>query len=68
MKWWGQFSKLAKVELYPWRSFSSQHQKLFFPNNIIGKFLFKILIFLEDKFPKFFVNYFQYPMIILKKY
>lgn len=68
IKWWEQFSRLAKVELYPWRSFSSQHQKLFFPNNIIGKFLFKILIFLEDKFPKFFVNYFQYPIIILKKY
>jgi hypothetical protein len=47
MKWWEQFSKLAKVELYPWRSFSSQHQKLFFLNNIIGKFLFKILIFIS---------------------
>ena len=68
LKWWLQFSNLAKIEFYPWRSFSSQHQKIFFPNNILGKNLFRILIYFEKKFPKFFVNYFQYPIIVLKKY
>ena len=67
-EWWMQFSKIAKIEFYPWRSFSSQHQKKIFPNNFIGKILFKFLIYLERKYPKFFVRYFQYPIIVLKKY
>jgi 2-polyprenyl-3-methyl-5-hydroxy-6-metoxy-1,4-benzoquinol methylase len=67
-KWWSQFSKLAEVNIYPWRSFSSQHQKLIFPNNIIGKLMFKILIYLEEKYPFFFSKYFQYQIIVLKKY
>jgi 2-polyprenyl-3-methyl-5-hydroxy-6-metoxy-1,4-benzoquinol methylase len=67
-EWWKQFSKLAEVKLYPWRSFASQHQKLLFPNNIIGQFMFKILMVLERKFPDFFTKFFQYPIIVLKKY
>jgi len=67
-EWWKQFSTLAKVEYYPWRSFSAQHQKILFPDNLIGKLMFKILVILEKKFPNFFVKYFQYPMIILRKY
>ena len=68
LEWWKRFSKDAKVEFYPWRSFSAQHQKILFPNNFFGKFLFKILIFFENSFPKIFTKYFQYPIIILKKY
>ena len=63
-----QFDKLAKIEMYPWRSFASQHQKKIFPNNFFGEMMFKILIILEDKFPDFFLKYFQYPIIVLKKY
>jgi hypothetical protein len=62
-----QFSKVAKVEFHPWRSFSAQHQKKLFPNNFIGKILFELLILFEKMFPKIFVKYFQYPMIILRK-
>ena len=68
LEWWNQFSNIAKVEMYPWRSFASQHQKIIFPNSSVSKFLFKILTYLENKFPKFFVRYFQYPIIVLKKY
>ena len=67
LNWWMQFSKIAKVEFYPWRSFSAQHQKKMFPNNFIGKILFELLILCESKFPKVFVKYFQYPIIILRK-
>ena len=66
-EWWYQFSKKADIKFYPWRSFSSQHQQLLFPNNFIGSFFFKILFFLENKFNKFFVKYFQYQIIIIKK-
>lgn len=68
LEWWLQFSRLAKVEFYPWRSFSSQHQKILFPNNLFGKYLFRFLIYFEEKFPNFFVQYFQYPIIVLRKY
>ena len=68
LNWWKQFSKIAKVEFHPWRSFSAQHQKKIFPNNFIGKVLFDLLILFEKIFPKLFVRYFQYPIIILKKY
>ncbi len=67
LNWWMQFSKLAQVEFYPWRSFSAQHQKMIFPNNFIGKILFELLILFEKIFPKIFVKYFQYPIIILRK-
>ena len=67
LNWWMQFSKVAKVEFYPWRSFAALHQKKLFPNNFIGKILFELLILLEKKFPKIFVKYFQYPIIVLRK-
>ena len=65
--WWKQFSNLADVKFYPWRSFSSQHQKFLIPGNKIGQLIFKLLFFLEEKLPIFFVKYFQYQIIVLKK-
>ena len=65
--WWFQFEKFAQIEFYPWRSFSSGHQKIIFPNNLFGKIMFYILFFLEEKFKNFFVKNFQYQIIILKK-
>ena len=67
IKWWYQFNKIASIEIKPWRSFSSDHQKLIFPNNIIGKILLNILFIIEGKFENFFVNNFQYYTVILKK-
>jgi len=65
--WWFQFNKFGNIQIHPWRSFSSQHQKLLFPDNFIGKTLFRILFFLEDRFKKFFSKYFQYNIIIITK-
>jgi len=66
-KWWNQFSDEAEVKYYPWRSFGSHYQKKLIPNNPMGKSLLKKLFALEEKYPKFFVNNFQYPMIVLTK-
>ena len=41
--------------------------KIIFPNNLLGKIMFSILFFLEDKFKDFFVKNFQYQIIVLKK-
>ncbi len=67
IKWWERFSDVSDVKIFPWRSFASDEQKKIIPNNKIGKVMLKMLFFLEDKFPNIFVQYFQYPMIILKK-
>ena len=67
ISWWFQFKNIANVEIKPWRSFSSDHQKILFPDNFFGKLLFKILFFLEEKFEMFFVRNFQYYTIILHK-
>ena len=66
-EWWGRFGNVATVKIYPWRSLYSYYQKKFIPDNKIGKMMFNILFYLEDRFPRFFVNHFQYPMIVLTK-
>jgi len=66
-KWWHQFSDEVEVKLYPWRSFSSLFQKILIPDSLMGKSLLKKLYVWEEKYPKFFVNNFQYPMIVLTK-
>lgn len=65
--WWKQFNNEADIEYYPWRSFSSTHQKFLIPNNFIGKKIFSILFYLEDRFKRFFIRNFQYYTVVLKK-
>jgi ubiquinone/menaquinone biosynthesis C-methylase UbiE len=65
--WWQRFSDIADVSIYPWRSFSSNHQKRLFPNGKLGKIGLRVLFRLEDWFPHLFVQCFQYPMIVLRK-
>jgi len=67
IKWWYRFNDIADIQILPWRSFASHHQKALIPNNKYGKILLNILFDLEERFPDFFVRHFQYPMIILKK-
>lgn len=66
--WWQQFCDVAKVEIFPWRSFSARHQKLFFPNSRVGKWMFRLLFRLEDAFPQFFVRHFKFSMVVLQKH
>jgi ubiquinone/menaquinone biosynthesis C-methylase UbiE len=66
-KWWKRFSDIATIEIYPWRSFYAREQKLLFPNNSIGKKMFEVLFSMEEIFPKFFVGFSEYPMIVLTK-
>jgi ubiquinone/menaquinone biosynthesis C-methylase UbiE len=67
LKWWKQFEGVADIKIICWRSFAAQHQKLLFPNNLIGKMMLNILLKLEKRFPNFFYKNFQYPLIILNK-
>jgi ubiquinone/menaquinone biosynthesis C-methylase UbiE len=65
--WWTRFNDVADIRILPWRSFSSDHQKMLIPNNRFGKRILKCLFNIENKYPDFFVKHFQYPMIILMK-
>jgi ubiquinone/menaquinone biosynthesis C-methylase UbiE len=65
--WWNRFEDEAELRILPWRSFSSRHQKMFFPDNRLGRGMLRILFRLEERFPGFFVRHFQYPMIVLKR-
>jgi len=65
--WWHRFRDVADIRIVPWRSFGSNHQKALMPNNKFGKIMFDILFNMEEQFPNWFVKYFQYPLIILRK-
>jgi hypothetical protein len=67
IEWWSRFSDIASVKIVPWRSMASAIQKRIVPNNKIGKAILAQLFSLEERFPDFFVNHFQYPMIVLRK-
>ena len=67
IRWWDRFRNLADIQILPWRSFGSSHQKRLIPNNKFGEKMFNILFNMEGRFPNFFVKYFQYPMIVLTK-
>lgn len=66
-EWWNRFSDISSVKILPWRSFDSNTQKRFIPDNKTGRKMFDMLFNLEDRFPDFFAKHFQYTMIILKK-
>ena len=62
------FQKMQKLSFIHGDLFQHNIKKFYFQITFFGKFLFKILIFFENSFPKIFTKYFQYPIIILKKY
>jgi len=66
-EWWKRFGDIADVNIFPWRSFSSDVQKKLIPDNKLGKKMLAVLFNLEERFPVFFVKHFQYPMIVLSK-
>lgn len=67
ISWWDRFDDVAEVRVYPWRAFSATAQKRLFPDNALGRVLFRVLNRLERRFPQFFARHFQYPMFVLTK-
>ena len=47
VSWWKQFENVAEIEFYPWRSFSSTHQKFLIPDNFLGKKYFRYFFILR---------------------
>ena len=65
--WWYRFGDVADVQILPWRSFTANDQKRWFPDNKLGGWMFDKLFELEDRYPDFFVRRFRYPMVVLTK-
>jgi ubiquinone/menaquinone biosynthesis C-methylase UbiE len=67
LNWWNRFLDVADINILPWRSFGSGHQKRLIPDNRLGKKILSILFKLEDNFPHLFAKHCFFPMIILTK-
>lgn len=67
IEWWHRFSDVASVSIHPWRAFAANAQRRMIPDNALGRLMLRMVFKLEERFPKFFVNHFQYPMIVLTK-
>jgi len=67
LRWWRRFSDVADVKIRPWRAFAAHHQRRLFPDSPFGERMLEALFRMEDRYPWFFVSFFQYPMIVLVK-
>ena len=67
LNWWQRFEDSASVQIYPWRSLTSDLQKKYFPDNVVGSSMFSMLFSLEDRAPKFFARWGCYPLIVMRK-
>lgn len=67
LRWFDRFRDVAELTVLPWRSLLASDQRAIIPDNWLGRFLLARLFDLEEKFPRFFVRFGQYPMIILTK-
>ncbi len=65
--WWERFEDVADVTILPWRTFERELQRKIFPDNLIGKLMFKFLFYIEDLFPRYFTKFGVYPMIVMIK-
>jgi len=55
------------VEIWCWRSLSVRFMRTFIHQRLGGKFLLRLLFWLEERFPHFFGRNGQYPLIVLRK-
>jgi SAM-dependent methyltransferase len=67
LSWWKRFEDVSMVKILPWRTFEVEMQTRLFPDNFIGKLMFKFLFFAEEMFPTYFTKVGVYPMIVITK-
>ncbi len=62
-----EVGSLIPLEIFVWRSVSVRFLREFIFPDLGGKWLLRKLYDLEERFPRFFGEYGQYPMIVIKK-
>jgi ubiquinone/menaquinone biosynthesis C-methylase UbiE len=62
-----EVGSLIPLEIFVWRSVSVRFLRGFIFPDLGGRWLLRKLYELEERFPRFFGEYGQYPMIVIKK-
>ena len=57
----------VNFEIYPWRSLSPRFMRWFVRPQFGGKAYLRFVFWLEERFPKFFGENGQYPLIVIRK-
>lgn len=66
-EWLRQELKEMNLDIYVWRSVSVKFLRAVFHQALGGKFWLRVLFFFEEKFPKYFGENGQYPLIVIRK-
>jgi hypothetical protein len=62
-----EVGSLMQLEIFVWRSVSVRFLREYINPDLGGKWLLQKLYDLEERYPHFFGEYGQYPMIVIKK-
>jgi SAM-dependent methyltransferase len=54
-------------EIHPWRSLSPRFMRWFVRPQLGGRAFLKLVFWLEERFPRFFGEHGQYPLIVIRK-
>lgn len=57
----------VEVQIYAWRSLSPRFMRWFVRPQLGGQTLLRLVFWLEEKFPRFFGEHGQYPLIVIYK-
>jgi ubiquinone/menaquinone biosynthesis C-methylase UbiE len=57
----------VRFEIHPWRSLSPRFMRWFIRPKLAGRQILRLVFWLEEKFPSFFGENGQYPLIVIKK-
>jgi len=55
------------IEIFPWRSLSPRFMRWFVRPKLGGKTFLRCVFWLEERFPRFFAENGQYPLIVIRK-
>jgi len=62
-----ELSSVVHFEIYPWRSLSPRFMRWFVRPQLGGKAFLRLVFWLEERFPRFFGEHGQYPMVVIRK-
>jgi hypothetical protein len=62
-----ELNGLLRFEIFPWRSLSPRFMRWFVRPKLGGKAYLRLMYWLEERFPRFFGEHGQYPLIVIKK-
>lgn len=62
-----ELNGVMTIEIYPWRSLSTIFIRWLIHPQLGGKAILRLIFWLEERFPRFFGENGQYPMIVFRK-